>query len=128
MTRNFTASLGVIIHAPEVIAIWHGRERAVQRKNLQTMSRQIELANNLRTQQRDDVRTNRKLKTRKHFFRHGGSAKHMTPFEHEHFLSGPCKICGINQTVVSAANNYDVVVVLHDWEWFSIALRLSALT
>ena len=86
------------------------------------MSRQIEFTNNFRTQQRDDVRTNGKLEAGKDFFSDSRAAEHVTPLEHQHTLAGARKICGINQTIVSAADDDDVVF-LH--AYYGIAFLLK---
>ena len=112
MTCDFAARAGVIVDAPEIIAVGHRRERAVERKNFETVSRQIKLANDLGTQQGNNVRADGKLEARKHFFGHRRAAEHMTALEHQNFFSGARKISGINQTVMSAANHDDVVFVI----------------
>ena len=58
MPGNFASRLREIVDAPEVVAAGHRRERAIKRENLQAMARQIELANDLRTQEGNDVRAN----------------------------------------------------------------------
>jgi hypothetical protein len=39
VTRDLSTRPGVIVYAPEVVAIRHRRERAVERKNLEAMAR-----------------------------------------------------------------------------------------
>src|SRR2546421_864247 len=116
MSGNLAARLCMIVYAPEVIAIGHRRERAVQRKDLQTMSRQIKLANDLGTQQRHDVGADRELEAGKDFFGNGRSAQHVSPLEHQHTLARPREISGIYQTIVPATNHDDVVFAFHEIE------------
>src|SRR5437764_10218421 len=113
MAGNLTARACVIVDAPEVIAVWHRRKGAVERQDLETVTRQIELANDLWTQQGDHVRTNRKLEAGKNFFSDGSAAQNVTTLEHEHLFAGACEICSIHQTVMSAANHDDVVFLRH---------------
>src|SRR5437764_9868664 len=113
MAGNLTARACVIVDAPEVIAVWHRRKGAVERQDLETVTRQVELANDLRTQQRDYIGANRKLEAGENFFSDGSAAKHVTTFEHEHLFTCACEICGIHQTVMSAANHDDVVFLRH---------------
>jgi hypothetical protein len=61
---NFAMRLAVIVHAPQMIAVRHGSESAIERQDLESVARKIEVANDLGPQQRDDVGTNRKLEAR----------------------------------------------------------------
>ena len=64
MARDFAPRLRVIVHAPEVVAARHRRERAVERQDLEAVPRQVELADDLRPQQRHDVGADRELEAR----------------------------------------------------------------
>ena len=77
MASNLAPSFGVIVYAPEVVAVRHRREGAVQRENFQTMPRQIKLTNDLRPQQRHDVGTDGKLETGKELFGNRRAAHHI---------------------------------------------------
>src|SRR5260370_14059881 len=109
MPRNFAPRLRMIVHAPEIIAAGHWRERAVEGKDLQTVPRQIEFANDFGAEQGNDVRANGKFEAGKHLFRYRCAAEYVTALEHQHTLAGTREICGVNQPVVAAADNYDVV-------------------
>ncbi len=113
MAANFALRAGVIVHAPKMIAIGHGREGAVERENFQPVARKIELPNNLRTKQRNYVRTLREEEPRKDFFGDGSATQNMTAFEDEHLL--PCfgKVGSVDEAVVAAADDNDVVVLRH---------------
>src|ERR1051325_2167542 len=111
MTRNFTSGFCVIVNAPQVVAVQHRRERAIERQNFQTVSRQIELANDLRAQQGNDVGANRKLEAGKNFFRYRGAAKHVSSLKYQHALARARQVSGIDQSVVTATNNNDVIFV-----------------
>src|SRR5436190_7246109 len=103
----------MIVDAPEVIAIRHRRERAVEWKNLKTVPRQIEFANNFRAEQGDDIGANRKLEAGKNLLGDRRAAEHMTPLKHQHTLARARQISRIHQAVVAAADDDDVVVRFH---------------
>src|SRR5437870_10855200 len=109
MARNLASRLRMIVNAPQIIAVRHRRECSVKRENLQTMSWQIEFANDLRTQERNDVRANRKLESGKDFFRYRGAAEHMPAFEYQHTLTCAREICSVDQAIVAAADDDRIV-------------------
>ena len=110
VARDLAARARVIVDAPEIVAVRHRRKRAVERKNLETVTRQIELANDLRSQQRDDVRANRKLEAGKDLFRNRRAAEYVATLQHQHLFPRTREIGGVYQTVMSAANHDDVVL------------------
>src|SRR5258708_35381566 len=101
MPRNFAPRLRMIVHAPEIIAAGHWRERAVEGKDLQTVPRQIEFANDFGAEQGNDVRANGKFEAGKHLFRYRCAAQYVTVPEHQQHLSGPREVSRANQTVVA---------------------------
>jgi hypothetical protein len=52
---DLAARLRVVVDAPEMVAVQHRRERAVERQDLQAVAREIQIPNDLRAQQRDHV-------------------------------------------------------------------------
>ena len=58
MSFEFVPRFVGIGPAREIVAVIEGRNRAFQRQDLQSMTRQIEIANDLRPQQTHDVRKN----------------------------------------------------------------------
>jgi hypothetical protein len=76
----------VIVDPPQIIAVGHRRERPVQRQNLEPVMRQIELADDLGTQQRHDVRAHRKPEAFEHLLGDCSAADHVAALEHEHAL------------------------------------------
>ena len=113
---DFAARFGVIVDAPEVIAVGHGRESAVERKNFEAVAREIEVANNFRAKKRDDVRKNGKFEAGNDFFGDGGAAENVAAFENEDFL--PCfgEVSRIDEAVVAATDDNYVVALRHeDW-------------
>src|SRR5882762_4799462 len=113
MPRDLAPRLRMIIHSPEMISVQHRREGAVEGQDLESMTREIEFANNLRTQERNDVRADREFETGKNFFRHCRATEHMPAFEHEHALARAREVGGVDQAVVAAANDNDVVFLSH---------------
>ena len=110
VARNLAVRLAMIVHAPQVVAAGHGRERTVEWKNLQAMAGKIEVANNLRPQQRDHVGADRKLEPLNDLFRASRSPEHVATLEHQHFLAGAREISGIDQPVVASADDDGVVL------------------
>src|SRR5690349_10104842 len=96
--------LAMIVHPPQVIAIWHWRKRAIERKDFQAVARKVEVANDLRPQKRDDVRADRKLESWEDFFGDSSAAEHVAPLEHEHFLACAGKVRGMGEAVVASAD------------------------
>ena len=107
--RNFAMRFSMIVHSPQMVAIRHRSESAVERKNFQSVTRKIEVANNFRPQQRNHVRANRKLEAGKNFFRASRAAENVPALEHQYFF--PCfrQIGGIGEAVVASADDNHVV-------------------
>src|SRR5271156_2403478 len=103
----------MVVHAPEVIAAKHRSERAVQRKDFESVAREIELANDFRPQQRHNVRTFRKKEARNDFFRHSGATKYMAALQRKHLLPRFSQVGGVDKPVVAATDDNDVVVLRH---------------
>ena len=103
----------MVVHPPQIIAVRHRRERSVERQDLHPVARQVQFTDDLRPQQRDDVRRHRKFETRKDFFGNRRAAQHMPALTDKHLLAGPRKIRGMNKAVVPATNDRDVVVGSH---------------
>src|SRR5258706_12918407 len=102
MPRNLTARLRMIVHSPQMVSVRHRCKGTVERQDLESMTRQIELANNLRTQQRHDVRAHRKLEAGKDLFGYGGATQHRPALKYEHALARPRDACRVDQPLVPA--------------------------
>ena len=109
MARDLAMRFAVIVHAPQVVAARHGSERAVERQNFQAVAGQVEVANDLRPQQRDHVGADRELESGENFFGDGGAAEHVAALEHQNFLAGARQIGGVDQAVVASADDDYVV-------------------
>src|SRR4029077_14754105 len=100
----------VIVHAPQMVAVRHRCESAVEGEDLKSVPGKIEVANDFGPQQRDDIRANRKLEAGKNFFRASRPAENVAALEHEHLLSCFRQIGGVGKAVVASAN-HDYVVL-----------------
>jgi hypothetical protein len=107
---NFAMRLAVIVHAPQMVAVRHGGESAVERQNFKSVAGKLEVENDLGPQQRDDIRANGKLEAGKDFFRASRAAEDVAPLEDEHSLSRFRQIGGVGEAVVASANNDYVVL------------------
>ena len=87
MPCDLPARPGMVVHAPQVVAVRHRGERAVERKNLEAVPRQIELADDLGPQQRHDGRADGEPEAGK-YLSDRGAAEHVAPFEDQHLASG----------------------------------------
>src|SRR5437016_10629212 len=107
MAADVADGLGVVVHAPEVVAAGHGGKGAIKRKNLEAVAREIEFADDFGAKERDDVRTFGKKKAGDDFFGDGGATEHVAAFEDDGLLPSFGQICGVNQAVVAAADDED---------------------
>src|SRR5262245_46865872 len=112
MPQNLAARAAVIVHPPQIVAVGHRCEGAVERQNLESMARQLKVPDDLRPEQRNDVGTDRDVKSWEHLFGHGGPAEHMASLEDQDTTSCPREIRGMHEAVV-AATNHDGVVGAH---------------
>ena len=53
---------------------------------------EVKIANNLRSKERHDVRTDREGEAGEDLFTNGGAAQYVTTFEHQCFLAGARKV------------------------------------
>jgi hypothetical protein len=106
---NLAVSFAVVVHAPQVIAAGHGSEWSVERKNFQAVTREIEIADDFRPQQRHYIRAHGELEAGEDFFGAGSAADNVAALEHENFLSGARQVCGVDEAVMAAAD-YDYIV------------------
>ena len=113
MAANFTLGFGVIVDAPEVVAIEHGGKGAVKRKDFQAIVGQIQFANDFGAEERDHVGTFGKEETWDDFFGDGGAAKDAAALEDENFLSCFGQIGSVHETVVTASDDDHIVGLRH---------------
>src|SRR5713226_2539486 len=103
----------MVVDAPEVIAAGHRRKGAVEREDFQSVSREIEFTDDFRAKQRNHVRTFGEEKTRENFFGDCRSAEHMPAFENDDFLPCFSEIRGVDEAVMAASDDNNVVVLPH---------------
>ena len=113
VTFELAACLGMIVYTPEIVAAGHGSERAVEWKNFEAVAGKIEIADNFRAQERNNVRKNRKLKARKDFFGDGCASQNVTAFQNQDFLTGSREIGRVHQAVVAATDDDCIVLLWH---------------
>jgi hypothetical protein len=95
----------------EIVAIGKRRHGAFERQDMQSMSRQLEVADDLRAQQAHDVGKHREGETRKDLLAHRGATENRATLEHEHLASGAREVGGIDEAVVATAD-HDRIPVL----------------
>src|SRR5215469_2833541 len=110
---EFTAGLGVVVDAPEMVAIGHGRESAVERKDFEAVAREVEVANDFGAQERDDIRADGEFESGDDFFGDGGAAENVAAFEDEDFFAGAGEVGRVGQAVVASADDDRVVGLGH---------------
>ena len=126
MALEFAARLGMIVDAPEVIAVGHGRHGAVERKNFQAVAREVEVADDFRAEKRDDVGKNGELESGNDFFSDGGAAENVAALENQNFLARAGEIGRVYKAVVAAADDNDVVAFRHE-DFLRLLCRLRRL-
>src|ERR1700732_1133575 len=98
---------GVIIHAPEIVAVGHGSEGAVQRKDLQAVAGKIELADDFRAEKGGNVGGFGKKKAGDDLCGDGGAAQDVAAFEGENLFARLGEIGGVYQSIVASADDND---------------------
>jgi hypothetical protein len=106
---EFAAGFGVVVDAPEMVAVGHGRESAVEREDFEAVARKIEVANDFRAQKRDNVGADGEFESGDDFFGDGGAAEDVAAFEDEDFFAGASEIGRVGQAIVAAADDDRVV-------------------
>src|SRR5580704_10937084 len=109
MALEFAARRGMVVYAPEVVAIRHRRHGSVERKNFEAMPREIEVADDFRAKQRNDVRENGKFEPGNDFFGDGGATENIAALEDQNFFARAGEIGRVHKAVVAAADDNDVV-------------------
>ncbi len=113
VTGELAPVLVVIVPLGEVVAVGERRQRRFERQDVQAVARQVELADDLGSQQAHHVREHREAKAGKDFFAHGCPADALATLEHQHSLSRAGKIGRADQSVVPAADHDRVVARAH---------------
>jgi hypothetical protein len=74
---------------------------------------EIQFANDLGAEQRDDVGTFGEEEAWDNFFGDGGTAENAAALEDEHFFAGFGKVSGIDEAVVTASDDDYIVGLRH---------------
>src|SRR5439155_727799 len=114
---KLTDGSAVVVDAPEIVAatLWRTlprakrRERAVERQDVEAVLRELELADDPRPQQRDDVAEDRKPKPREDLLGDRRAAHEVAAFEDEGLQPGTGEVRGADEAVVAAADDDRVV-------------------
>ena len=113
MAADFALGFGVIVDAPEVIAVEHGGKGAIERKDFEAVVGQIEFANDFGAKERDYVGTFGEEEAGDDFFSDGGAAEDAAAFENQNFLACFGQIGCVHETVVTASDDDDIVGLRH---------------
>jgi hypothetical protein len=98
----------VVVHSPQVVVL-ERRERPVERQDLEAVLRQLELPDDLRAEQGNDVRGHAEPEAGKDLLGHRGTAEDVAPLEHHDLEAGPSEVGRGHQPVVPAADYHGVV-------------------
>ena len=109
MAIQLAPSLVVIGPGGKVVAVFHRCDGALERQDVQPMPRQIEVADDLRPQQADDVGKRRELEAGEDLFGDGCTADTGPAFEHEDRFPGAREISRRHQAVMASTDDDDVV-------------------
>ena len=89
----------------EVVAVVEWGHGAFERQDLQAVARQVQVADDLRSQQAHDVREDRELEPREHLFGHRGSTEQRAPLQHQHGSPRARQVGGGDEPVVTTADH-----------------------
>jgi len=102
----------VVVHPPQVVVV-ERRQRAVERQDREAVAGQLELADDLRAQERDDVGGDAEPEPRHDLLGDGSASEDVPALEHDDAEPGACQICAADEAVVAAADDDRVVALLH---------------
>jgi hypothetical protein len=102
----------VVVHPPEVVVV-EGRDRPVQGQDLEAVLRELELADDLRTEQRDDVREDAEAVPGHDLLGDRGTTQHVPALEDDDLLAGLRQVRRRYEAVVASADHDRVVALRH---------------
>ena len=105
--------VGGVVPAHQIVAVRHRRERAVERQQLEAVPRQIEVADDARTQQAHHVRADAEAEALVDLFAHRDTAHLVAALEHQNVESRASEISAAHQAVVPAADDHRVPGLAH---------------
>ncbi len=111
----------VVVDAPQVVATARlgslaraqRREGAVQRQDVQAVLGQVEIADDLGSQQADHVAGDREAEARHDLLGDGGATQHVPALEHQGLHPGPRQVRGGDEPVVASTDDHRVVALRH---------------
>ena len=111
----------VVVDAPQVVAataLWtlagaERRERAVERQDVQAVLGQVQVPDDLRPQQADDVAGDREAEARDDLLGDGGAAQDVPALQDQRLEPGPRQVRGGDEAVVPSADDHRVVALRH---------------
>ena len=109
----------VVVDSPQVVAAALGRalalaqrgERPVERQDVEAVLRELEVADDLRPQQRDDVREDAEAEAREQLLGHSGATEDWPLLEDQRLQAGAREVGRADQAVVAAADDHRVVAL-----------------
>ena len=111
MTIELAPRLIVIGPLRQIVAVVHRRDRARQRQDLEPVTRELELADDLRAQQAHDVGELRTAIARNDFLGHRGAADDLAPLEDHDLLARAREIRAGDQAVMARADHDRIVLI-----------------
>ena len=111
MAINLAPGLIMIAPLREIVAVVHRRHGTGQRQDFEPMARQLEVTDDFRAQQADDVGKFGEAITGKDFLSDSGPSNNLTTFQHHNLLARTRKIGSSDQTVMTRADDDGVVLV-----------------
>ena len=113
VAANFALGFGVVVDAPEVVAIEHGGKGTVERKDFEAVVGKIQFADDFGAEQRYDIGTFGEEEARDDFLGDGGAAEDAATLEDQHFFSGFGQIGCVHEAVVTASDDDHIVGLRH---------------
>ncbi len=128
VTRDLASILVVIVALREVVAGGEGRQRALERQNVQTVAREIKVANDLRPEQAHHVREDGEREPGKDLLAQRRAADLLATLDHEDALPASRQVRCADQAVVPAADHDRVVFLSHRYARFRSGSKNGLLT
>src|SRR4029077_2254103 len=111
VTNQLSPRLVGVGPASEVVAVVERSDRALERQDLQPVPRELEIANDLGSEQAYHVRENREFESWKYFFGDGRPTDERTSLQHEGLSPGAREVRRGDEAVVPAADDDRIVLL-----------------
>ena len=111
----------VVVDAPQIVAatrLWpvaraQRGERPVEREDVEAVLRELEVADDLRPQEADDIREDAEPEAREELLGHRGATEDVAPLQDERLEAGARQVGRADEAVVAPADDHRVVAVGH---------------